>query len=312
MSSLKLGPDSTVEPQQCLISRFRFENVTRESVIIVGIGPRSCGKTTFVEKYCEAILTQDPEHKIVMLHNLVDMYANSQENIDHMKNIIQTALNEQKAILRNDRSSAKQTSIVIDGLQAHQFASIKDDIREIFINTRHLKISLVITSTYLSLPPEFRMNIDYLVAWPSKNISGIKSLYDMWFNGSGIPNFAVFNQCFKALESGEALVLDNIKNITKWYRNFDEPVGPDGLTGRKITVKVPDARDARVVRDARDAREARDAGVKCNVIRADSVSESNKIKLLELAALLRQSVKLIESINDENGSLEILKTIVKI
>lgn len=98
------------------------------------------------------------------------------------------------------------------------------NMRSLFMNGRHLKILLLITSQYsLGIPPNLRSNIDYVFILRENYISNRKRLYE---NYAGMfPTFDMFCQVMDACtEDYGCLVIDcvsksnKIEDMVFWYK----------------------------------------------------------------------------------------------
>ena len=100
-------------------------------------------------------------------------------------------------------------------------------IKSLFMNGRHYKVLLIITSQYsLGIPPILRSNIDYVFILRENIVNNRKRLYD---NYAGMfPTFEVFCQVMdQCTENYECLVVDNtsksnkIEDMVFWYKADD-------------------------------------------------------------------------------------------
>lgn len=207
MSNSSSNPDSTTVGRTVLIERFQLSSVTGPNVILV-LGPKECGKTTFLNRYCEEKLKQEPNHMFAKFSSLKNKCTT-----DALKDII---LQQSKA-----EHADRQVSIVIDGLSQDNLKEIKSELWMIVRNGRHYRISIVIADTGLNLPPDIRCNIDYMIFWPNKNISTTKRMYDHFF---GTLSFTYFDNLVKVVSrQGQALVIALNNDNIKWYRNTETP-----------------------------------------------------------------------------------------
>jgi hypothetical protein len=98
------------------------------------------------------------------------------------------------------------------------------NIRGIFMNGRHWRITFMITMQYcMDLPPDLRANIDYIFILRENIIQNQEKLYKNFF---GIfPHMDTFKEVMTACTEGyDCLVLDNTSRSNKitdcvfWYR----------------------------------------------------------------------------------------------
>ena len=101
------------------------------------------------------------------------------------------------------------------------------NMRSLFMNGRHYKVLLIITSQYsLGIPPNLRCNIDYVFILRENIVSNRKRLYEHY--AGMFPTFEVFCQVMdQCTENYECLVIDNtsksnkIEDIVFWYKADD-------------------------------------------------------------------------------------------
>ena len=98
------------------------------------------------------------------------------------------------------------------------------NIRGIFMNGRHWRITFMLTMQYcMDLPPDLRSNIDYVFILRENIIQNQEKIYKNFF---GIfPQFSVFQDVLNSCTEGyDCLVLDNtsksnnIKDCVFWYK----------------------------------------------------------------------------------------------
>ena len=101
------------------------------------------------------------------------------------------------------------------------------NVRSLFMNGRHYKVLLIITSQYsLGIQPNLRCNIDFVFILRENIVNNRKRLYD---NYAGMfPTFEVFCQVMdQCTENYECLVIDNtsksnkIEDMVFWYKADD-------------------------------------------------------------------------------------------
>ena len=204
--------DSTISPSlMVLIDRFQLSSVTKPSVILV-LGPKACGKTTFLNRYCEERLKQDPKHMFAKF--------SSWEN-KCTSDILNDIINQQSKIENLNR----HVSIVIDGLTQADLKGIDKELGKVVCNGRFCRISVVIADTCLNLPPHIRCNTDYMIFWPNHHISTIKRMHDHFF---GMIPFAVYDNIIKEL-AGQAIVSVNDKRYDFLLKRYSNDLSTDFL-----------------------------------------------------------------------------------
>ena len=110
---------------------------------------------------------------------------------------------------RKDRTRDLDTLMLFEDCMAEKRAFNKDQIRDIFMNGRHLGICFVMTMQYcMDITPSLRSQIDYVFAMrePFHNIK--KKLYENFFGC--IPSYKQFDRIFsRVTENYGALVFNS-------------------------------------------------------------------------------------------------------
>ena len=104
-----------------------------------------------------------------------------------------------------------------------------DTMRELHLNGRHAKITLMSTTQYcLTVSPLLRANIDYILCMQDNVIANRKRLHNFFFGC--FETFQQFDSVFKAVTKDYGcLVLDNtdktgsLEQSVKWYRSLPTP-----------------------------------------------------------------------------------------
>jgi hypothetical protein len=164
---------------------------------------------------------------------------------EYKAEIVNNIIKKQKEKLRKcdkegidtDKRPDLGVGLLLDdcGFKARKLMS-SPDISQIFQNGRHWKICFIVCLQYMmGLPPEARVNVDFVFALKENIIANQKKLYDCFF---GIfPKFAQFQETFNACTNDyECLVLDNTSKSGKitdcifWYK---------ATPGRKFKIGSP-------------------------------------------------------------------------
>lgn len=103
------------------------------------------------------------------------------------------------------------------------------NMRSLFMNGRHHKALLIITSQYsLGIPPNLRSNVDYVFILRENYISNRKRLYEHY--AGMFPTFEAFCQVMdQCTENFECLVIDNtsqsnkLEDMVYWYKADAHP-----------------------------------------------------------------------------------------
>jgi hypothetical protein len=114
---------------------------------------------------------------------------------------------------------------VMDDCLAKKKTWVKDEnIMEILMNGRHYKLTYILTmQTPLGIPPDLRLNFDYIFLLKEDSSINKKKLWDNF--ASMFPTQAIFEKVFaKCTEDFKAMVIDNrkpsdkIKDKVFWFK----------------------------------------------------------------------------------------------
>ena len=157
---------------------------------------------------------------------------------EYSPEIISNSLKRQKIVVSKMREQEKSYGksnidpyafIILDDCLYDNSWTKDTNMRSLFMNGRHYKALLIITSQYsLGIPPNLRCNIDYVFILRENIVNNRKRLYD---NYAGMfPTFEVFCQVMdQCTENYECLVIDNtsksnkIEDMVFWYKADDHP-----------------------------------------------------------------------------------------
>jgi hypothetical protein len=137
-------------------------------------------------------------------------------------------LNQQEALYGHTNIDPYAFIILDDCLYDSSWT--KDiNMRSLFMNGRHHKVLLIITSQYsLGIPPNLRSNVDYVFILRENYISNRKRLYEHY--AGMFPTFEIFCQVMdQCTENYECLVIDNtsqsnkIEDMVFWYKAENHP-----------------------------------------------------------------------------------------
>jgi len=129
------------------------------------------------------------------------------------KKVIQDLISWQKK-----SSNRKDVFVLLDDLMYDPGFLRQPLMRGIFLNGRHYRITLIITTQYaIDVPPALRGNVDYVFLMRENNLQTISKLHKNF--GGVFPNANVFHEALKACtHSFGSLVLDNVKEKVHKYR----------------------------------------------------------------------------------------------
>ena len=144
---------------------------------------------------------------------------------EYKPEVIQQVITRQKkSIDGKDPKKDNDVFLLLDDCMYDKRMIRDTNIRGIFMNGRHWKITFMLTMQYcMDLPPDLRANIDYVFILRENIIQNQEKLYKNFF---GIfPQFSVFQDVLNACTEGyDCLVLDNtsksnnIHDCVYWYR----------------------------------------------------------------------------------------------
>lgn len=144
---------------------------------------------------------------------------------EYKPEIIQSVITRQKKVVSADKKSSESDVFVLLDDCMYDKKMIRDtNIRGIFMNGRHWRITFMLTMQYcMDLPPDLRSNIDYIFVLRENIIQNQEKIYKNFF---GIfPHFGIFQDVLNSCTEGyDCLVLDNtsksnsIQDCVFWYR----------------------------------------------------------------------------------------------
>ena len=144
---------------------------------------------------------------------------------EYKPEIIQGVITRQKKVISAEKKNTDLDVFVLLDDCMYDKKMIRDtNIRGIFMNGRHWRITFMLTMQYcMDLPPDLRANIDYIFILRENIIQNQEKIYKNFF---GIfPHFSVFQDVLNSCTEGyDCLVLDNtsksnnIQDCVFWYR----------------------------------------------------------------------------------------------
>ncbi len=195
----------------------------------VFIGKRGTGKSTLVADILYSIRKINAGVAISATEDGNEFYSNFIPDIlihpEYKPEIIQQIISRQKkAIQGNKENSSNDVFVLLDDCMYDKKMIRDTNIRGIFMNGRHWRITFMLTMQYcMDLPPDLRSNIDYVFILRENIIQNQEKIYKNFF---GIfPQFSVFQDVLNSCTEGyDCLVLDNTSKSNKiqdcvfWYR----------------------------------------------------------------------------------------------
>ncbi len=195
----------------------------------VFIGKRGTGKSTLVADILYHIRKISAGVAISATEDGNAFYASYIPELlihsEYKPEIIQNVITRQKRSIANKKETSESDVFVLLDDCMYDKKMIRDtNIRGIFMNGRHWRISFLLTMQYcMDLPPDLRSNIDYIFILRENIIQNQEKIYKNFF---GIfPQFSIFQDVLNGCTEGyDCLVLDNtsksnnIQDCVFWYR----------------------------------------------------------------------------------------------
>jgi hypothetical protein len=153
---------------------------------------------------------------------------------DYQTELVEKFLDRQKKLTSKKKKEIRQFGssnidnralLIMDDCmyQAKEFVSSKE-IREIFMNGRHIAVNFYLTMQFpLGIPPALRCNVDYVFLLKDNIKKNKERLYEHW--AGVIPTYQLFEQIFdQVTENYGVMVIDNrscsnkIEDCVFWYK----------------------------------------------------------------------------------------------
>ena len=144
---------------------------------------------------------------------------------EYKPEVIQQVITRQKKVINgSNKDNEGDVFVLLDDCMYDKKMIRDTNIRGIFMNGRHWRITFLLTMQYcMDLPPDLRANIDYVFILRENIIQNQEKLYKNFF---GIfPHFSVFQDVLNSCTEGyDCLVLDNtstsnnIQDFVFWYK----------------------------------------------------------------------------------------------
>jgi hypothetical protein len=221
------------------LKKFDMSDIKDDKVVVL-IGKRDTGKSFL----CKDILYH---HQNIPVGQVISGTEGANQfyskivpplfiHEEYSPEIIANSLKRQKLVVSKMREQENQYGksnidpnafVILDDCLYDNTWTKDTNVRSLFMNGRHYKVLLIITSQYsLGIPPNLRCNIDFVFILRENIVNNRKRLYD---NYAGMfPTFEVFCQVMdQCTENFECLVIDNtsksnkIEDMVFWYKADD-------------------------------------------------------------------------------------------
>ena len=151
-----------------------------------------------------------------------DLFIHSEFNPEALENLFE----QQKKIIKLEKDNIQNghSFLIIDDLMYDRKMIRHKNLRKLFMNGRHWRITFFLTMQYMmDLPPDLRTNIDYIFIL-RENI--VANQIKIWKNFFGVfETFKSFRETLiECTEDFECLVLDNtsksnnVEDCVYWYK----------------------------------------------------------------------------------------------
>jgi energy-coupling factor transporter ATP-binding protein EcfA2 len=187
---------------------------------ILIIGKRNSGKTTVVASLAKVLrnipsgvccsCTEDAN--AYWSNHIPGLYIHGEYTEDITQNLIEM---QRRESIRVGQDNVQPCFAIYDDIMYDASFARQKTTRELFMNGRHFKISLLLTAQYcMDLPPALRTNIDFVFILKDPIRRNRQRLYD---NFAGIfPSFDSFCEALdQTTENYECMVIDNTTNSNK-------------------------------------------------------------------------------------------------
>lgn len=210
-------------------------NWIKDSKILVFIGMRNTGKSILVLDYLYhhqdvplgTVISPTDEYNCTYKTHVPSIFIHD----EYTPELIEQVLKRQKDICRNCATNPNYKDVdprafaILDDCLADSTDWVRDkNIKWIFMNGRHAKITFILTMQYsLGITPNLRTNIDYVFICKEPKLNNQKRLFEHY--AGMFPNFEMFRTVLKqCTKNYGCLVIDNSSTSDKledqvfWYR----------------------------------------------------------------------------------------------
>jgi hypothetical protein len=210
-------------------------NMVGDNKVILFIGKRGTGKSTLVIDYLfhnqhfpvGTVISPTDEFNETYKPHIPSMFIHE----EFTPELVESFLTRQKMIVKSTKNDKNYENIdpraflIFDDCLYDNKSWINDrNIKWIFMNGRHGKITFIITMQYLlGIPPGLRTQVDYLFICKETKMNNKRKLFDHY--AGMFPNFDMFNKVLtECTKDRGCLVIDNSTNSDKledqvfWYK----------------------------------------------------------------------------------------------
>jgi hypothetical protein len=203
------------------MQKFDLASISSSPSVVVIIGKRATGKSVLaldvlhdvgIKKGVVFAPTEKQLYDAVFVEDDVDVRC------DYSPEVIQAFVERQRL------SSSDLAFAVFDSCMMDMEWTKENPIKELFINNRNLKTTIVLTMPFAyKLPPLMHSQIEYVFVLREDAASNRKRIHDLYGGGFELNEFhQVMNQITQA-QKGECLVINNVPESSRledqafWY-----------------------------------------------------------------------------------------------
>lgn len=199
-----------------VLKKFDLESLKPDRSILC-LGRTGCGKTTLVY-HLASLLSKNNVTFGLAITPSIDTQMMFRKFLprclvrgDFCEGVLQALLDHQKSVFERT-GTLNKVAIFLDDLGYNKSIFKTNVIREIFMNGRHLGITLIIAMQYMmDVTPDIRCNTGYIFAFADQVRKNRQRLWENYFGM--FPTFGGFDKAFHmATQNYECLVMDNTSN----------------------------------------------------------------------------------------------------
>lgn len=212
MPPKKQPPQSNYFMNKWSLSQFKWGNLA------LIIGKRGSGKS-FLMRYLMYNMRKVPYGIVISGSEKVNkFYTNfipsSYIYYEYDSDVVNNILRKQEAeIAKNGISPSNRMFIILDDCLQDQGKIFKQrEMKELFFNGRHYNISLFLLTQYcVSIPPDFRTNIDWIIMFSEVIRENVEKLYKYY--AGMFENMSEFKKIFNKLTENKSAMVLKTSNI---------------------------------------------------------------------------------------------------
>lgn len=203
----------------------------RPDFTVLIVGKRGTGKTTVVRDICYHMEKHTPIPLVMAVSPTEDTNASLGQFIPKClvhstlrPDLIAKLMEEQRSANENGKNRA--ALLILDDCAYNRKALAAKSMVELFMNGRHRRLGVIVTTQYLlSVPPQLRANVDLVVALKDNSVNTRKKLWAEYFGM--YDTYGSFCRVFDAVaQNHDALVLLNGSGGGVFWHRAQYPARP--------------------------------------------------------------------------------------